>query len=179
MRRIVIFYGLIAGVLSTLVLLVLIYTWEKEALSFEFGEYAGYASMLVALSMVFFGIKSFRDNQKSHAINFWKGAQIGLLITLIASFFYATAWEVYLQVNPGFLDEFTSTYTEHHIGRLTQKGASPEEIDQATSTMAQMKELYKNPLSRFLLALVEIIPIGIIVTLVSAAILRRKEVLAE
>ena len=177
MRKVVITYGLISGAIITSLFLISMYLWSKGIINFDNGEYFGYGSMLVALSMVFFGIKSFRDNQNSRSIGFWKGAQIGILISLLASFVYAAGWEVYMQASPenSFIDE----YTEHYIGKLKEKGTPQEEIDKTVTEMASMKEMYKNPVIRFGMTLMEILPVGIIVTLVSAAILRKKEVLAE
>src|SRR5258708_7227663 len=177
MRKIVITYGLISGAIITFLLLLSMYLWGKGIITFDNGEYFGYGSMLVALSMVFFGIKSFRNNENSRSIGFWKGAQVGILISLLASFVYAAGWEVYMQTNPKntFMDE----YTEHYIGKLKEKGTPQEQIDKTVTEMASLKEMYKNPIIRFGMTLMEILPVGIIVALLSAAILRKKEVLAE
>jgi hypothetical protein len=177
MRKIVIVYGLISGAIIICLFLLSMFLWAKGIINFDNGEYFGYGSMLVALSMVFFGIKSFRDNQNGKSIGFWKGAQVGILISLLASFVYAAGWEVYMQASPG--NSFIEKYTEHYIGKLREKGASQEEIDKTTSEMASMQEMYKNPVIRFGITLMEILPVGVIVTLLSAAILRRKEILAE
>ena len=177
MRKIVITYGLISGAIITGLFLFSMYLWSKGIINFDNGEYFGYGSMLVALSMVFFGIKSFRDNQNGRSIGFWKGAQVGILISLLASFVYAGGWEVYMQVSPQ--NSFMEEYTEHYIAKLKEKGASQEEIDKTTKEMATMQQMYNNPFIRFGMTLFEILPVGIIVTLLSAAILRKKEVLAE
>lgn len=179
MRKIVIVYGLIAGAIITCLMLVWIYLWERGQVNLDNGEIFGYGSMLVALSMVFFGIKSYRDNKNNRSIGFWKGMQIGLLISLLASVIYAGGWETYLQVNPEFKNSFFEKYSELYIGKLKEKGAPPEEIDRVTTEMASVSELYKNPLFRFAITIMEILPVGIVVTLLSAAILRKKEVLAE
>jgi hypothetical protein len=92
---------------------------------------------------------------------------------------YAAGWETFLAVYPGVKTGFVDDYTEHYIGKLKEKGAAAAEIEQVSTEMASMKEMYKNPLLRFGFTLIEILPVGIIVTLLSAAILRRKEVLAE
>jgi hypothetical protein len=177
MRKVVITYGLISGAIITCLFLISMYLWSKGIINFDNGEYFGYGSMLVALSMVFFGIKSFRDNQSGKSIGFWKGAQVGILITLLASFVYAAGWEVYMQTNPR--NTFIEEYTAHYIGKLKEKGVSQEEIDKTASQMASFREMYKNPIIRFGMTLMEILPVGIIVTLLSAAILRKKEILAE
>jgi len=141
----------------------------------DYGELVGYSSMLIALSMVFFGIKSYRDNQNGRKIGFWKGAQIGILISLLASVMYAAGWEAYLQTNPTFMDQFVEKYIE----KLKAKGTPPEQVEEAIKSMASVQEMYKNPFLRFGITVSEILPVGIIVTLISAGILRRKEVLAE
>jgi hypothetical protein len=177
MRKVVITYGLISGAIITCLFLISMYLWSRGIVNFDNGEYFGYGSMLVALSMVFFGIKSFRDNQSGKSIGFWKAAQVGILITLLASFVYAAGWEVYMRADPG--NSFIERYTEHYIGKLKEKGVSQEEIDKTTSQMASFQEMYKNPIIRFGMTLMEILPVGIIVTLLSAGILRKKEVFAE
>lgn len=177
MRKVVITYGLISGAIITCLFLISLYLWSKGIITFDNGEYFGYGSMLVALSMVFFGIKSFRDNQNGKSIGFWKGIQVGILISLLASFIYAAGWEVYMQTNPG--NTFFDEYTKHYVGKLKEKGTPQEEIDKTVTDMAAMKEMYNKPVIRFGMTLMEILPVGIIVTLVSAAILRKKEILAE
>ena len=177
MRKIVITYGLISGAIITCLLLFSMYLWGKGIINFDNGEYFGYGSMLVALSMVFFGIKSFRDNQNGRSIGFWKGAQVGILISLLASFVYAAGWEIYMQISPQ--NNFIEEYAAHYVSKLKEKGASQEEIDKTTNEMASMQQMYKNPIIRFGMTLFEILPVGIVVTLVSAAILRKKEILAE
>ena len=122
MKKIVITYGLISGAIITFLLLLSMYLWGKGIINFDNGEYFGYGSMLVALSMIFFGIKSFRDNQNGKSIGFWKGAQVGILISLLASFVYAGGWEVYMQVSPE--NKFMEEYTEHYLAKLKEKGTA-------------------------------------------------------
>jgi hypothetical protein len=177
MKKVVITYGLISGAIITCLFVLSMYLWQKGIINFDNGEYFGYASMLVALSMVFFGIKSYRDNQNSKSIGFWKGVQVGLLITLLSSFVYAGGWEVYMQVDPK--NNFVENYSAHYIDKLKEKGASQQEIDETTDQMASMQKMYNNPVIRFGMVLLEILPVGIIVSFVSAAILRKKEILAE
>lgn len=177
MKKIVITYGLISGAIISFLFLGSVYLWSRGVINLDNGEVFGYGSMLVALSMVFFGIKSYRDNQNNRKIGFWKGLQVGLLISLVAAVVYAAGWEVCVRTTTTGAN-FMASYTEHYIDKLKEKGAPQEEIDQTTTQMAAMGEMYKNPLIRFAMTLMEILPVGIIVTLLSAAILRRKEVLA-
>lgn len=150
---------------------------EKGIMTFDYGDLIGYSSMIVVLSLIFFGIKSYRDNHQNGAISFGKGVQVGMLITAIATVMYASGWEVYYRNSPGVEETFMDKYTELRIAKLKHKGASQEEIDKTLKEMTEMKEMYKNPIIRFGITMTEILPVGIIIALMSAAILRRKEVL--
>src|SRR6266511_3459057 len=88
MRKVTLTFGLLAGAVISVFLVIGMAIWEK-ARNIVASELIGYATMVIALSMIFFGIKSYRDNYQKGAINFWKGFQVGLLIALIASLMYA------------------------------------------------------------------------------------------
>lgn len=177
MRKIVIVYGLISGLIVVAMFQIWMFFYQKGVFDFENGEIFGYGSMIVALSMIFFGIKSYRDNHNGGSIRFWKGVQVGLLISLIASFIYAAGWEIYVRTSPDTVNAFLEKYTEHYIDKLRKGGAAPEEINQTVSEMGSFREMYQNPLIRFGITIIEILPVGIIVTLISAALLRKKELL--
>jgi hypothetical protein len=133
--------------------------------------------MVIALSMIFFGIKSYRDNYQNGAIKFGKGFQVGMLITLVATLIYALAGETYYQIDPEGQAAFMDKYADHHINKMRENGASSAAIDQEVKEMAALKEMNKNPFIRFGITLAIILPVGIVVTLISAAVLRRKEIL--
>jgi len=177
MRKVVITFGLISGFTIACFGWIIGWLCMVDMVSLDRTEWIGYASMLIALSMVFFGIKSYRDNYAGGKITFWKGIQIGLLISLIAGVMYWGGAQAFSIANPGFQAKFIQKYTEHTIGNMQAQGSSQEEIDKATANIALMQKLFQNPLLFFLVCMVEFLPVGIIVTLVSAALLRRKEVL--
>lgn len=177
MRKTVIVYGLISGLIVTLMFLIWMFFYQKGVFDLENGEIFGYGSMIVALSMIFFGIKSYRDNHNGGSIRFWKGVQIGLLISLIASLVYAAGWEVYVQTSPDTVNSFIDNYGEHYVNKLREGGATQEELDRTINEMASFREMYKNPLIRIGFTIIEILPVGIIVSVLSAALLRKKELL--
>lgn len=179
MRRISLVYGLIAGLVVSVLLWIWMYFFQKGYLDLDNGEIYGYGSMIVALSMVFFGIRSFRDNYNGGSIRFWKGVQVGLLISLIAALVYTAGWEIYFQTNQEAVNGFFDKYTEHHLNKLRAAGAAQAEIDQTANEMANFREWYGNPLIRFGATLAEILPVGVIVTFISAGLLRRKELLPQ
>ena len=174
MQKVILKYGLIAGGIVSVVMLLGTTLWADVAFSNEYGELIGYTTMIIALSLIFFGVKSYRDNYQSGVINFGKGFQIGILITAIASVMYAGTWEVALQTQPK-LSNFMDNYTAKHLEKMKERGASAEEIETESQKMDKMIAMYKNPLLRFGMTLVEILPVGILITLLSAAILRKKE----
>jgi len=177
MRKVTFTFGLLAGVIVSVFSFIIMGLCENGTISFDSSDFIGYGSMVIALSMIFFGIKSYRDNYQNGAIKFSKGLQIGMLITLVASLIYAVAAETFYQIDPEGQTALTSKYADYQINKMKERGASPAAIEQKVKETADMMEMYKNPLLRFVMTLAIILPVGIIVTLISAAILRRKELL--
>jgi len=173
MKKIVITFGLISGVIAAALMWLLVTLLLSKALDFDNGEIFGYATMIVALSMVFFGVKSYRDNNGGH-IGFWKAVQVGVLISLVSAVCYAASWELYYPTKGG---EFLQQYTSHYIEKMKQEGTPPEEIEATSKEMDGFVEMYKNPVIRIAMTLMEILPVGIIVSFICAALLRRKELL--
>jgi len=173
MTRIVLVFGLISGAIAAGLMWLLIVLQNSGSINLDNGMTFGYATMVIALSLVFFGIKSYRDNNGGH-ITFFKGLQVGILIALIAAICYAVSWELYYRSSG---QQFLEKYTAHYIDGMRRDGASDAEIAKAQEEMAQFMELYRNFFVRFGMTLMEILPVGIIVTLISAALLRRRELL--
>jgi len=173
MRKIILTHGLIAGLIVSLIILGSIPLWNRGILNFDNSEIAGYTTIVIALSMVFFGIKSYRDYHGS--ISFWQGVKVGLMITLIASVMYAVAWEVSQSLMP----DFSERMWEHFADKAKNEAKDETELKATVQQMETWKELYKNPLMRFGITMTEIAPIGILITIISAAILRRKNVVRE
>ena len=94
MKKTVLTYGPIAGVIIVLLMALFIGLMSKEQ-DFQMGEILGYASMIVALSTIFVGIRKYRDDELGGMITFGKAFQVGLLITLVASAIYVAAWMFY------------------------------------------------------------------------------------
>jgi len=179
MKKVVLTFGLISGGIIAVLVWVVAWLCERDLIAFERMEFVGYASMLIALSMVFFGIKSYRDNYQNGTITFWKGVKVGFLISLISGVLYFAGAASYNIANPGFQARFLEKYTEFRVGKLQSQGAPQSEIDSATAEIQLMEKLFQNPLLFFAIAMVEILPVGIIVTLISAGLLRRPGVLPQ
>ena len=171
MRRIVLRYGLASGAVLLLLAAIVLPLCLSGVVDFDNSEIAGYSVMVLAFLLVFAGIRSYRNTVGGGAITFGKAFQVGILITLITCAVYVITWEItYFNFFPDFLDQ----YSAHVLDRMHASGASPAAIEAKTRQMAAMAKIYTNPLWNSAITFMEVFPVGLIVTLVSAAILRRK-----
>ncbi|HEX3101186.1 MAG TPA: DUF4199 domain-containing protein [Pyrinomonadaceae bacterium] len=177
MKKIVLTYGLLSGVVIFVLVWLIASLCEKSVIDLDKAQLVGYGSMIIALAMVFFGIKSYRDNYGNGKITFWKGVQIGLLISLIGGLMYFLGGETYNYTHPGFQETFVAKYVDYTSSKMKASGASQEEVEKTVDDMKKTVKMLENPLIYFAVSLMEILPVGIIVTLISAALLRKKEIL--
>ena len=176
MKKIVITYGIISGLITGGLMLVTMPLFVSGAVKMENGLWIGYTGMVIALSLVFFGVKSFRDNYAGGTITFGRGFLIGLGITFIASVFYVIAWEItFARSGEWFMQQWSST----ELDKLKSSGSTEEELKAAQQNWEEFTQLYQNPLIRFGMTLMEIFPVGIVISLISAALLRKKEFLTS
>jgi len=130
--------------------------------------------MVISLSLVFFGVKSYRDNQQNGSITFGRAFKVGALIALVASIIYCLSWEVAYNTVCNDIMERAAQY-EHE--KLKNSGASETEQVKASEEFQKIAEAYKNPFIRFAFTLMEISPVALVISLISAALLRKKEFL--
>lgn len=174
MKKIVLTFGLIAGTVVALMMFITMPLWEKGILDFDNGEIVGYTSMVVALSVILIAVKSYRDKYCNGVITFWGGLKVGLLITLVAGVMYAMAWEV---CYPRMSADFMPKMQEHYFEEMKADGASDEELEKAREEFKNFGELYQKVWVRFPMTIMEILPVGVAMSLLAAAIWRRKEIL--
>ena len=170
MKRNVIIFGLISGLIITALMLYSISMCYKNE-NFEGSIIFGYTVMLLAFSLIFVAVKNFRDKYNNGVISFGKAFKIGLYISLIASTIYVLVWLIDYYV---FVPDFMDKYSAHVLKESKADGATAVEMEKKASEMAEFKEMYKNPLFVVLFTYSEILPIGIIISLISALILKRK-----
>lgn len=170
MKKIVLTFGLLSGAIVSILTTMSILMIRRG--SFEHSTTVGYSIMILAFLLVFFGIRSYRENVGRGAVTFGRAFQVGILITLITCTMYVVSWEiVYFNFVPDFMDH----YTTHVIQKMQESGATAAAIAAKSAEMAKFKELYKNPLINVAMTFMEIFPVGLIMTLISAGILRRKQ----
>lgn len=171
MKKIVLTFGLISGAIIATMTAITLPLSMNGTIDLDKSAIVGYASMVLSFTLVFFGIRSYRDNIGGGAITFGRAFRVGILITLITCTVYVTAWEI---VYFNFIPDFVDQYAALSIQKMRDHGASDAAIATKVKDMARFKELYANPLINIGMTFLEIFPVGLIVTLVSAAILRRK-----
>ena len=169
MKRIVLTFGLIAGaILSAMMLVALSF---RDAIGFDRGEIVGYTSMVVAFLLIFFGVRSYRDNIAGGTVRFGRAFAVGALIAAVASLCYVATWEViYFTLAPDYLTE----YQAHVLEKARAYGDDAQEIARKKAEMDEFAELYKNPAINAAITFLEPLPVALIVALVSAGVLSRR-----
>jgi hypothetical protein len=169
MKKIVLTFGLISGAVAA----VLMFTTMlfADRIGFDRGLIVGYTTIVVSLLLVPFGIRSYRENVGGGKITFGRAFAVGILITVISCICYVIAWEIlYFK----FLPDFCEKYTAYMVEKARASGANQQAIEAILKDMKNMKAMLDNPLINAAFAFIEPLPVGLIITLVSAAILRKK-----
>lgn len=170
MKRIVLVFGVISGLIASGLMFLNLLLVDRGIINFKNGEVVGYTGIFLSFLLVFFGIRAYRENNGG-TITFGRGFAVGILITLISCVFYVVSWEIiYFNLMP----DFPQKWVNATVQSLREKGATESEIAAKRKEFEQMIKLYDNPLTNAAVTMIEPFPVGLIVTLVSAGILRRK-----
>jgi Protein of unknown function (DUF4199) len=169
MFRNILIHGLIAGLVVGGISFAM-FTAMGDDHDFENGMVIGYATMLVALSAVFVGIKRYRDRELGGVIRFWPAFGMGVAMSVIAGILYTLSWEASQAVTGG---DFMGAYTTFVLEQARARGESAEAIARLSAEMAEFKVMYAKPWFRLPMVFSEIFPVGVLVSLVSAALLRK------
>ncbi len=173
MRNRIMVYGVIAGIIVGVPTFGLAVGLNGHP-PLRYGMLIGYTTMLIALSAVFVAIKRQRDIDGGGVIRFWPAFGLGLGISTIAGILYVLSWEAALAVTHM---DFAGSYARTLIAARRAAGASPEELARLSAEMAAFKVNYARPLYRLPMTFTEIFPVGVLVSLVSAALLRNSNFL--
>jgi len=170
MKKIIFVCGIIGGLISIgwFIFSVQVFKLnlsEKEALFF------GYASMVLAFSLIFVGIKNFRDNYNGGVISFGEAIKVALLITAVASTVYVGVWLIdYYFFTPDYMVKYAASV----LAGLKASHASQANIDKQMAQLAEYAKTYNNPFLNALVTYREIVPVGIVMSLIAALILKNK-----
>ncbi|HEY4355043.1 MAG TPA: DUF4199 domain-containing protein [Acidobacteriaceae bacterium] len=167
MKKTVLTFGLISGILCSILLSASLPIENHIGPSY----YLGYTVIVASFLLVFFGIRSYRENVGGGQITFGKAFLIGISITLITCAFYVLTWEIiYFKFMPDFMDK----YAAFELAKAKAAGASAAALQAQAEAFKKYGEMYKNPLYNSAMTFLEPFPVGLVITLISAAILRKK-----
>jgi hypothetical protein len=164
-------YGIIAGAIAICVI-VLNLALNPASHSLWFG----YLVMVVALSLIFVGVKRYRDVERGGVIGFGRAFALGVGIAAVAGIIYMVGWEIYLAVSG---HDIMADYSASTLAQMRAGGASPAALQAKQEELRHMVEQYRNPLVRMPMTFLEIFPVGLLITLISAALLRNPRLLAR
>jgi hypothetical protein len=162
-KTIFVFGGIASLVLLLFILGLTFFNWHSATV--------GYTAMIIAFSFIYVGIRSYRENYNGGVISFGKAFRIGLGIALLASTAYVIFWMIdYTYFMPDFMDK----YAAKMVQQARQSGLTGPELEKKLAGINQMKDLYKSPIMVVLFTYLEILPVGIVISLIAALILKRK-----
>jgi hypothetical protein len=170
MKKTVLVFGVISGLILAATMLATIPFHDKIG-GQETGLIIGYTTMVLAGLLVYFGIRSYREHVSGGRLTFGQGFAVGILISLVASCFYVGTWEI---LNYKFMPDFAEKYAAQMVKHAKDSGASQERIDQVRRQAEEFQRNYHNPVYNVGMTFLEVFPVFLMITLVSAAILRRK-----
>lgn len=168
MRKIVLTFGLISGVLISAMMAATIPF--QHQIGSDKAMFVGYTTMVLSFLLVFFGERSYRETVGGGLITFSKGFAVGISITMITCICYVLTWEIIYHF---FMPDFMDQYSAHMVEKAKASGMSQAALQQQLEQIQKMKALYANPLINAAMTLIEPFPVGLAITLLSAAVLRR------
>jgi len=172
MTRIILTYGLISGavIAATITATIILSVGGPPHSS----VWLGYLIMLVALSAILVGVKQYRDQTLGGVIKFRTALLLGLGIAVCASVAYVAVWETYLAVTHY---TFMSAYIEQMLAAKRAAGVTGAAYQKLVAEMETMRVQYANPLYRMPMTFMEIFPVGLLIALVSAVLVRNPKFL--
>lgn len=169
MKKTVLTFGVISGFVSSVLMLCTMPFFER--IGFTKGLIIGYTGMVLSFLLIFFGIRSYRENIGKGTISFGRAFAVGILITLISCVFYVATWQlIYYKLRPDFHDRFMNTMME----QVRNSSGSQAEIAAKLEQTKRFGEMYRNPLINAAYTIIEPLPVGLLVTLISSFALRKR-----
>jgi hypothetical protein len=170
MKKTVLTFGLIAGVMISVLMGGSLLIASRIG-SGHNSMLLGYTIMVASFLLIYFGIRSYRDNHLDGQISFGRAFACGILIALITCVCYVAMWEIlYFNFMPHFMD----SYFAAQIHQAQSSGLDPATTAARVAAIRRSQQLYQNPLVNVAYTFIEPFPVGLLMTLISAAVLRRK-----
>jgi len=165
MKKIILIFGAVIGVILSVNAIIHMNMMVSNP-DYKGNDVVGYATMVIMFSLIYFGVRNYRNNYLDGKIGFSKAFKIGSLICFVASTIYVVVGLLYYYL---FVPDFVDIYADYII-----RNSAPDEVEATTAQMANFKEMFKNPLFATLITYMEVLPIGMIVALFSALIVKKK-----
>jgi len=170
MRKIVLTFGLISGaILAAMMFATMPF---HDQIGFDRGEVIGYTTMVLAGLLIFFGVRSFRDNVAGGTVSFGRAFAVGIQIGAVAAVCYVIAWEI---ISTTMSPDFMQKYQAHILEKERASGATEQQLAARKVEMEKFAEMYKNPVINVAMTFMEPLPVALIISLVSAGVLSRKK----
>jgi len=170
MKKTVLTFGLISGLMISVLMDGSLLLANKMGTGHN-SMLLGYTMMVASFLLIYFGVRSYRDNNLDGQISFGRAFACGILIALITTVFYVATWEV---LYFGFMPHFMDSYFAAQIHKVQASHHDSATIAARVAAIEQSQRDYQNPLINMAYTFMEPLPVGLIITLVSAAVLRRK-----
>ena len=169
MKKIVLTFGLVSGVVMSAMMVLTLPLHER--IDSSTALIIGYTTMVAASLAIYFGVRRYRDEQPGGTLSFGRALAVGLLIACVAGACYTATWEViYFKFQPGYMERYQARELEQERAR----GAMPAELERKRAEMARFAEMYRNPAFNAAMTFLEPLPVGVLVALISAGLLRRR-----
>ena len=169
MKKIVLTFGLISGaILSGMMLLTMPF---HDQIGFDRGAIIGYTTMVVAFLLIYFGVRSYRDNVAGGTVSFGRALKVGALIAFVASCCYVATWRVlYHTVSSDYLEK----YQAYALDKARAEGETEAQIDKRRAEMEKFAKLYQNPAVNIAMTFLEPLPVALVMTLVTTGVVSRR-----
>jgi len=169
MKKTVLTFGLIAGLIISVLMGGSLLMADRIGSGHSMA--LGYTIMVASFLLIYFGIRSYRDNNLGGQISFGRAFACGILIALITTVCYVAMWEVlYFKFMPNFMDGYFAA----QIHKVQSSGLDPATTATQVAAIQRSQRLYQNPIVNMAYTFLEPLPVGLIITLISAGVLRRK-----
>jgi hypothetical protein len=169
MRTIVLRNGLLAGAIMATVFALTVPVHDR--LGYDWGMVVGYTSMVAAFMLIWFGVKTY-GHEVGGPVGFWRALGLGMGIALVASVVYALAWEVIYRTA---MSDFLVKYQAYALEKARAAGATAAELSAQRAEMEAFAVQYRHPLFRAAVTMMEPMPVGLLISLVTAFVHRRRE----
>lgn len=174
MTGLILRYGILAGLIVAVPVVWRMLTLDPDSKNPLGGMLLGYLTMLIALTAVFVGVKRYRDRTLGGVIRFLPALGIGLAISAVASLVYVIGWEISMAYSPY---DFIGSYSRHIVESVRAQGGSPADLAQAAAAASDFAASYSRPWIRMSWTFIEMFPVGVLVSLIAALLLRNSRFL--